>query len=198
MSSEISSRRPTGSNVSPRGPRRRSPKQVSSIFQSAKSNRPGKLRNRSLSVETWASVCVAADLADSPSQLPVASFRRGKPFLAGLPFDWALSLASWNKIYYVFCVHLISWSWRTWLLFQQIILTWKNVFPVLRNSVTAFLHLAHIFPMVKSLIPKQFKKSSRYKLSERVPFCPLTLLLQTTHFSSAKFDWINRKRKTRT
>ena len=119
MSTEISSRRPTGSNVSPRGPRRRSPKHVSSIFQSARSNRPGELRNRSLSVETWASVCVAADLADSPSQLPVASFRRGKPFLAGLPFDWTLSLASWNKIYYVFRVHLISWSWRTWFYFSR-------------------------------------------------------------------------------
>ena len=92
---------------------------------------------------TCASVCVAVDFVESPSE--VAPFGRGKLLLVGLPFGGALPLASYNKMYYVFpvCVSLLKIE-KLGIFFHPIVLTLKNVFPVLRKSKTAFLHLSHI------------------------------------------------------
>ena len=87
--SVTSSKSPAGSKVSPQGPRRRSPKQVSSILHSVKSNRPRELKLiPSVVIVSFVYVPVDFAMYALPlSEHPETFFLSRSPFFGGRPFD---------------------------------------------------------------------------------------------------------------
>lgn len=59
---------------------------------------------------------------------------------------------------------------------KLIILTLKKLLPLLRNSVTPFLHLSQIFPPRELAILKQAVKVSLFNVYQRQSFGRLTLI----------------------
>ena len=156
MWSVTSSNSPAGIKVSPRVPRRRSPKHVSSSSHSLKSNMPRKLM--STASATRSTVCVAVDVNffRSPWVRSKTAHFGGNSFLrGGLPLPRANFPNSCNQKCFIFWDDYILSTIRSEIHRTYI----KNFCPDFRWSVTAFLHCPNIFPSVFASMPKQGRKS---------------------------------------